>query len=187
MPSAAPEELATAIIECVDAGAHVLNLSVDLLHPSSKGELKLEQALDYAARYGVITVAAAGNQGTIGTSTLTRHTWTIPVVACDLQSRPINQSNLGISIGRRGLRAPGEAITSLGVEEGKPLKLTGTSAAAPFVSGTIALLWSEFPTATAIEVKFAVTKASGQRRTTIVPPLLDARAAYQVMMKTRAP
>ncbi|RZN16089.1 MAG: peptidase S8 [Methanosarcinales archaeon] len=181
MPNATPDELAAAIVDCIEAGAHVLNLSVALMQPSSKGEHELEEALDYAAMRGVIIVAAAGNQGTIGSSAITRHPWVIPVAACDIWGRPINQSNLGNSIGRRGLSAPGDSITSLGVEGGKLLTLGGTSAAAPFVTGTIALLRSEFPDATAAEVKFAATQAYEPRRTSIVPPLLDAWASYKFM------
>lgn len=180
MPSATPEELAEAIIDCINAGAHVINLSAALAQPSTKGEHKLEQALDYAARCGVIIVAAAGNQGTIGSSAITRHPWVIPVVACDIQGRPISYSNLGSSIGRRGLSAPGEGVMSLGAE-GKPLTLGGTSVAAPFVTGTIALLWSEFPSANAAQVKLAVTQTYTSRRPAVVPPLLNAWAAYQVM------
>jgi subtilisin family serine protease len=185
MPSTTPEELAAAIIESIDAGARVLNMSVALAQPSSRGQRELEESLNYAVKRGAIVVAAAGNQGTLGSSAITRHPWVIPVVACDLQGRPISQSNLGASIGKQGLSAPGENITSLGVED-RPLTLGGTSVAAPFVTGTIALLWSEFPTATAAEVKLAVTQANGQRRTTLVPPLLDAWAAYQFMVKARA-
>lgn len=181
MPSTTPEKLAAAIIETIDAGARVINLSVGLTQPPSKGQRELEDALDYAASRGVIPVAAAGNQGTLGSSAITRHPWVIPVVACNLRGRPINQSNLGISIGRRGLSTPGESITSLGAD-GKPLTFGGTSAATPFVTGTIALLWSEFPTATAAELKFAITQAHSLRRTTVVPPLLDAWRAYQVMV-----
>ena len=186
MPNATPDELAAAIIDCIEAGAHVLNLSVALAQPSSKGERELEEALDYAARCGVIIVAAAGNQGAIGSSVITRHPWVIPVAACDTYGRPINLSNLGNSIGRRGLSAPGDSITSLGVEEGKLLTLGGTSAAAPFVTGTIALLRSEFPVATAAEVKYAVIQAYGPKRTTIVPPMLDAWASYEFMRNTRS-
>jgi subtilisin family serine protease len=181
VPSATPEELAIAIVECIEADARVLNLSAALAQPSSKGERKLEDALDYAARHGVIAVAAAGNQGTLGSSAITRHPWVIPVAGCDLRGRPVSQSNLGSSIGRRGLRAPGEDITSLGTDS-KPLTFGGTSAATPFVTGAMALLWSEFPTATAAEIRFAVTQAYAQRRTTVVPPLLDAWAAYQLMV-----
>jgi subtilisin family serine protease len=185
MPSATPEELAAAILECIDAGARVINLSVALAQPSTKGQRELEEALNYAASRSVIPVAAAGNQGTLGSSAITRHPWVIPVAACDLRGRPMSHSNLGRSIGRRGLMAPGEEITSLGAE-GKPLTFGGTSAATPFVTGTIALLWSKFPAASATEVRFAVTQAWTARRTTIVPPLLDAYTAYRVMTKARA-
>jgi subtilisin family serine protease len=181
MPTATPEELAAAIIECIDAGARVINMSAALAHPSSKGQRELEEALDHAAKRGVIPVAAAGNQGTLGSTAITRHPWVIPVVACDLRGRPISQSNLGSSIGRRGLAAPGDDITSLGTK-GKPLTLAGTSAAAPFVTGAIALLWSEFPAAKGAEVRLAVLRANGARRATVVPPVLNAWAAYQFML-----
>ena len=138
MPSATPQELAAAIIECIDAGARVINLSLALAQPSTKGEQALEEALNQAVRRGVIVVAAAGNQGTLGSSAITRHPWVIPVVACDLRGRPMNESNLGSSIGRRGLSAPGDGITSLGAE-GQSLTLGGTSVAVPFVTGAIAL------------------------------------------------
>lgn len=185
LPSATPEELAEAIIECIDAGAHVLNLSAALAQPSTNSEREIEEALDHAARHGVIVVAAAGNQGTLGSSAITRHPWVIPVVACDLRGRPINQTNLGSSIGRRGLRAPGDGITSLGAVS-QPLALGGTSVAAPFVTGAVALLWSEVPGAKAAEVRLAITQSYAPRRATVVPPLLDAWAAYQMMAKTRS-
>jgi subtilisin family serine protease len=88
-------------------------------------------------------------------------------------------SNLGNSIGRRGLMAPGEAITSLAPGGGTTTS-SGTSAAAPFVTGAIALLWSVFRNAGAAAVKTAVTQAIA-RRSAVVPPLLDAAAAYQFL------
>lgn len=185
IPRATPADLAAAIIESIDAGARILNMSVAIAQPSSQGERELQEALDYALSHGVIVVAASGNQGMLGSSAITRHPWVIPVVACDLQGRPISYSNLGSSIGRRGLSAPGDQITSLGTKA-QTLTLGGTSVAAPFVTGAIALLWSEFPTATAAEVKLAVTQGNGSRRTTVVPPLLDAWAAYQVMARPRS-
>jgi subtilisin family serine protease len=157
MPSAVPEELAQAILDCLDEKARVLNVSAAIAQPVTKSERALEEALGQAARSGVIVIAAAGNQGTLGSTAITRHSWVIPVVAYDQQGKPMNHSNLGHSIGRRGLGAPGDGITSLGAE-GKPLTLGGTSAAAPFVTGTVALLWSEFPNASAAEIKLAVTQ-----------------------------
>src|SRR5712691_8171111 len=61
MPSATSEELAAAILDSIRAGARVLNLSVALIHPSSTDQRELEEALGYAARRGVMVVAAAGN------------------------------------------------------------------------------------------------------------------------------
>jgi subtilisin family serine protease len=180
MPSATPEDLATAIIDTVDAGARILNLSAALIQGSPRGESQLSSALDYAARHGALIVAAAGNQGSVGSSAITRHPWVVPVIACDATGRPSTLSNLGNSIGRQGLSAPGEGILSLGTA-GKPEILGGTSAAAPFVTGAIALLWSEFPTARAADIKLAVTARGAYPRTAIVPPLLNAWAAHQAL------
>ena len=181
-PSATPKELAIAIIECLNAGVNIINMSVALIQPSVN-EAKLEEALDYAMRRGVLTVIAAGNQGYVGSSVLTRHQWSIPVVACDAQGRPIGQCNLGKSIGRLGLSAPGEGITSFG-PDGKTLILGGTSVAAPFVTGTLALLWSLFPKATAANLKMALRSHS--QRATIVPPLLNAMNAYGILMESNS-
>jgi subtilisin family serine protease len=60
-----PDQLAEAITDCVDAGARVINLSSALVRQSPKGESKLEDSLNHAARRGVLVVAAAGNQGMI--------------------------------------------------------------------------------------------------------------------------
>ena len=179
MPSATPEELAEAIVESVDAGARIVNLSSALAQPSPNGERAIEESLSYAASRGVIMVAAAGNQGTVGASAITRHPWVIPVAACNSEGNPLNESNLGGSIGRRGLSAPGKGITSLG-PDGKHKTFSGTSAAAPFVTGAIALLWSEFPAASATQIKLAA-QSTRPRRATIAPPLLDAWTAYQAM------
>jgi len=179
-PSATPEELGAAIIECVEAGVSVLNLSLALARPSSNREYALEEALGHAMRRGVIVVAAAGNQGTIGSSAITRHPWVIPVAACDLWGRPLGASNLAGSIGRRGLGAPGDRITSLG-PDGEVRTFSGTSFAVPFVTGAVALLWSTFPTSPAAEVRAAVTQSHRGGRASIVPPLLDASAAYHAM------
>jgi subtilisin family serine protease len=180
MPSATPQALAAAIIDCVDAGARCINLSLALAQPSSRGERELEQALDHATKRGVIVVAAAGNQGTLGGTAITRHSWVIPVIACDSAGRPTDASNLGSSIGKRGLSAPGDAITSLATG-GKTLTMGGTSVATPFVTGAIALLWSAFPRATAAQLRFAITQGYAPRRPTVVPRLLNAWAAYQFM------
>lgn len=182
LPAATPGELARAILDCIEAGARVLNISAALGRPSSRSERAVEEALDMAARRGVLVVVAAGNESTLGSTALTCHPWVIPVVGYNLHGRPMSYSNLGSSIGRRGVGAPGDRITSTGAN-GQPLTLDGSSAAAPFVTGTIALLWSEFPGATAAEIRFATTRANTRRPRTVVPPLLDAWAGYQMIRR----
>ena len=181
MPSATPQQLASAIVDTIDAGARILNVSASLVQPSTKGEGELDSALNYAAQHGVIVVAAAGNQAVVGSSVITRHPWVIPVAACDRHGRPLSQTNLGSSISRRGLLAPGGSVTSLG-PDGEPATLGGTSVAAPFVTGTVALLWSEFPNSPVGELLLAVRGMLKPNRTAIVPPLLDAWSAYQFMV-----
>jgi subtilisin family serine protease len=182
VPSAAPHDLGEAILHCIDAGARVINVSAGLAQLSSSSNRSLVEALDHAAAREVIVVAAAGNQGSLGSTSITRHPWVIPVAAYDRSGRPMQSSNFGSSIGRRGLGAPGEGVTSLGVES-EQATLTGTSAAAPFVTGAAALLLSEYPDAKAAEVRFALTHAQGSRRTNVVPPLLNAWAAYEAMRR----
>jgi subtilisin family serine protease len=182
LPSATPQELALAIVQTINAGARILNLSAALVHPSANGERELQSALDYAVRRAVIVVAAAGNQGVVGSSVITGHPWVIPVASSDRQGRPLSQSNLGSSIGRWGVLSPGENITSLG-PEGEPVTFGGTSVAAPFVTGAFALLWSEFPAASAAELLLAVRGTRKQSHAAIVPPLLDVWAAHQFMLR----
>jgi subtilisin family serine protease len=185
LPTAAPEDLAEAITDAIEAGARLINLSIALVRPSPRVEHLMEAALDYAARRGVLIVAAAGNRGMLGGSAITRHHGVIPVVACDARGRPMSHSNLGLSIGRRGLAAPGDRIMSLAAGGGSR-PVSGTSVAAPLVTGTIALLWSEFPAASAAQLKHAMTRAYRSARKTIAPPFLDASTAYRFMVESTA-
>jgi subtilisin family serine protease len=178
LPSTTPRELGEAITEMVQGGAKVVNLSCQLLPGSAGAKQSLGDALNYAAARGAICVAAAGNDGFLGSSAITRHRWVIPVAACDRNGRPADGSNLGHSIGQRGLLAPGEGIQSLGPPD-QGFSLGGTSAAAPFVTGACALLWSEFPEADAADIWQAITQSGVVRRNSVVPPLLDAWGAYQ--------
>jgi subtilisin family serine protease len=129
-------------------------------------------------------IAAAGNQGAAAGSAITRHPWVIPVVAYTQSGRMLAQSNVGRATGMRGVGGPGEGVVSLAPEGGRDLA-SGTSVAAPFVTGAAALLWSLFPAATAAEIKNALLSSRAGRRRTVIPPLLDAWAAYEVLSAGR--
>jgi subtilisin family serine protease len=183
-PRARSEELADAIIECVDAGAAIINLSCTVTHASARAQQRVNMAVDYAARHAILIVAAAGNDGAIGGSVLTRHPWVLPVVGCDSRFHPLTDANLGLSICRRGLRAPGAAITSLAADGGRQT-LSGASAAAPFVTGALALLWSEFPHAGASHLLQLLRMPGALDRRAFLPAKLDAWAAYTNLLEQR--
>lgn len=169
--------LAEAILAAVDARADVLNLSVGLLGRSTAGERRIQEALDHAMRRGVLVIAAAGNEGRFGGSVLTGHPWVVPVAAYGLDATPMGGSYIGRSVALRGLSAPGEEVLTLR-GDGEQVRSSGTSIATSIVAGTAALLWSAFPSAPASDVRRALTGLPRQRRS-IVPPLLEAEAAYR--------
>lgn len=112
LPAATTAQLAAAILQCVGAGAHVINLSLAQAQAQAyaRDEPLLDEALNQAARRGVLVVAAAGNQGLLASSALLRPPCVIPVAACDRLGRPMLESNYGHSIGRRGLSAVGDRV-----------------------------------------------------------------------------
>jgi hypothetical protein len=181
MPSASPEDLAEAIVESVDAGAQVINLSLGLTK-QSKGKNELQASLDYSVKKGTIVVAAAGNQGSIGSSVLTSHPWVVSVAACDFNGKPMDQSNFGFSMSKWGLMAPSENIQSL-KSDGGYTTMSGTSVAAPFVTGVTGLLWSLFPEASPDLIRSALVQ-NGRRRRSLIPPLLDAWGSYQFLLNS---
>jgi subtilisin family serine protease len=73
--------------------------------------------------------------------------------------------------------APGVNIMS-SYPGGKYTHMSGTSFAAPFVTGAIALLWSIFPYATPSEIIKAITTTIPFKRRSIIPSLLNAEAAW---------
>ena len=181
LPTTTPEELSSAIIETIDAGAKIINLSLGLSTSSLTVYDKLQQAYDYALHKDVIIVIAAGNQGNIGSVSLIKHQWLIPVAACDENGKLDPTSNFGPSIGNRGLMAPGVNIVST-YPRGQYVHLSGTSFATPFVTGGIALLWSIFPNTTPAVIINSITRGiSFNRRRSIIPPLLNGEAALNIL------
>lgn len=176
-PNSTPEELSNAIVETVDAGARIINLSLGLSTSSLTIYNELQEAYDYALKKGVIVVVAAGNQGNIGNVSLINHQWLIPVAACDEEGRLDPISNFGPSIGNRGLMAPGINITST-YPGGQYTHMSGTSFAAPFVTESIALLWSIIPNATPAAIIHSITTVTSYRRRSVTPPLLNVEAAW---------
>jgi subtilisin family serine protease len=177
--NATASSLASGIVDCVRAGARLLNISAAYTGRVPLAEHELRQALDHAAARGVVVVVAAGNDGRVGGSPLTSHPWVIPVTSTDRTGAQLPAANIGGSIGRNGLRAPGQGIRSLTPGGGYDL-FGGTSASAPLVTGALALAWSAALSVDATTVRGAVAGHVGRRRS-VVPPLLDARVLYRAV------
>jgi subtilisin family serine protease len=111
-PASTPRMLAEAIVDCIEGGARIINLSLAVLSGAHAELRLLTQALDRALVSDVLVVAAAGNQGTLVSSPITRHPAVLPVASCDLRGRPSPETNLGRSIGARGLLAPSVGFES---------------------------------------------------------------------------
>jgi subtilisin family serine protease len=178
-PALTPDELAMAIVDVVDAGVRIVNLSLGVTGHALARSQAVDGAFDHALARGALVVVSAGNHGHVGPAPLMTHPWPVRVTACDATGRPLPDANLGITIGRTGLRAPGSGILTTAPGGGYQ-RLTGTSAAAAFVTGTAALLWSAVPRLTAPQLRAALIRPDVHRRS-IVPPLLDAAASMRAL------
>jgi subtilisin family serine protease len=178
-PAVTAGDLASALTETVDAGAKVINLSVGFGNSAIEFQPLLNDSLNYAISKGVLIIAASGNRGRVGNIPLFEHPWVIPVGACDENGNVVTNTNIGSSLGKRGLLAPGVNVTSTAPADSYTT-MTGTSVAAPFVTGTVVLLWSLFRGASAEQVRRAILLPA-IRRKTIIPPVLDAEASWRAL------
>ena len=129
--------LAAGIVWAVDRGATVLNAS---LQYSVENQV-LRDAIAYAMSQGAVLVAAAGNTGANGVAVPARWPEVVAVASIDSMGTPASNSAIGPQL---DLAAPGVSILST-IEPGAYGLKTGTSMAAPFVSGTIALMRAAAP------------------------------------------
>ena len=180
-PRSSLKDVANAIVQTIDSGVRIINLSIGVSISSLFTSQDIENAYTYARQRRAIIVTAAGNQGKIGYNPLIDNYWTIPVVACDMYGRPASESNFGSSVGKRGLMAPGIDILST-FPSGEYGYMSGSSAAAPFVTGTLALILSIFPKAKIEEIMFLIRYGISRRRS-IIPPLLNAGDLFEKLKR----
>jgi subtilisin len=128
-----PESIAKGIMWAVEKKADVISMSFG----APVDDPKIRKAVKYAHGKGVILVAAAGNEGpgpqTVGYPG--RYPEVISVAAVDFNRRIAKFSSRGSEV---DIAAPGVDILSTYPPKNFA-KLSGTSMAAPFVSGVIAL------------------------------------------------
>jgi len=128
----------------------IINLSLGTTSHSST----LQQVVDKAYSQGILVVAAAGNNGTVDGSGDTvnypaRYDSVIAVAASDSNNNRASFSTTGSTI---EVAAPGVNIFSTYLGN-KYVSMSGTSMAAPYASGNLALLKQAHPTLTAAELR----------------------------------
>jgi len=129
--------MAKALVDAVDSGANVINICAG----SESDSHVMKTAVKYAIQHGAIIVASAGNDGASRISYPAGYDGVISVGAVDAQGAHANFSNTGSKL---SVSAPGIGITAGGVGD-KNVSFSGTSAATPFVSGTVGALISAYP------------------------------------------
>lgn len=169
----------------------VVNLSVGSLHGSALDPTSM--AADRAAQIGVIVVASAGNSGDIAyvTGSPAASTYAISVAAsADTLTLFEKYEDTLAYFSSRGPRrpdsalkpdiaAPGVAIASADNNSGHDwVTASGTSMAAPHITGIMALLRQQFPTASVSHLKAVlmntaapVLRVTGEITSTLFSPV----------------
>ncbi|GAA3512694.1 type VII secretion-associated serine protease mycosin [Streptosporangium album] len=169
--------LAQAIVKAVELGADVINVSVEASNVPD-----LNNAVAYALSKDVVVVAAAGNttkeDGTPVPSYPAAYPGVLSVGGAGPDGARVDSSNATTPVTVVG---PGKEITSTWPFRAYKEGLVGTSFAAPYVAGTVALVRSRYPELTNAEVvrRIALTADGGSGTGTgagMVNPLLAVSA-----------
>jgi subtilisin family serine protease len=176
------KDVANAIRYAVDAGAQIISMSFG--KSASPYKSAVDEAVKYADSKGVLMIHAAGNDGEDLASNKN-----FPNPMYTGGGRPVNWIEVGASSwkGGDGLAAPfsnyGKAevdVFAPGVDiystvpGNKYERESGTSMAAPVVSGIAALLMSYFPNLTATDVRRIIVSSVAKHDQLVVKPGTDA-------------
>jgi len=128
------EDVVSAIFYAINAGARIINMSFgDKVYSQL-----FKDALDYAFSQGIILVGSSGNTGNDELHYPSSFDGVISVGAVNKYNAVATFSSYGSTL---DLVAPGVSILTTN-KEGGYSEISGTSAAAPFVTGAVALLLS---------------------------------------------
>ena len=174
--SGTTDQLALGIRYAVDNGARILNVSLN----SDNEAPTVKSAVAYAGQHGAIIVASAGNNG--------RNIDLIPSFPAALPDAAIlsvaaqSESGLLWNLSNTGSRsvdlaAPGQRIASTATGSGYQVR-TGTSAAAPFVAASLALLSAARPDAPIASLRDALLDTT--KRSNLLSALLGSGGRLDV-------
>ena len=181
------EDIAAAIVHAGRAGADVINMSLG-------GEVYSQPVLDaliYATERGSIAVAAAGNTGASLTypakfayyERIGGRMIAVGSVRSDLQISSFSARPSSMAQAERFMVTPGERVKTAN-QYGDIITASGTSVAAPYVTGTIAAIRSAHPFLApeeVVEIVLTTARDLGEPGTDLVygRGLLDVQRALQ--------
>ncbi len=145
------DAVAKGIEYAAKVGANIINLSLGAANLDLDSYTILQEAVDFARSLGSLIVAAAGNSNSdVDGFSPANLSGVIAVGATDVLDQRASFSNFGSKL---FITAPGVDILSLGTKlvhigtrfKDNYYRASGTSMAAPFVSGAIAILLNKYP------------------------------------------
>jgi cyanobactin maturation PatA/PatG family protease len=136
-------DMARAILQSIEAGAHIISISAGQLAANGGAETYLAGAIRSCAENNVLIVAAAGNDGCDCIHVPAAVPSVLAVGAMDTSGVPLGSSNWGAAYLTQGVLAPGEDIVGAMAATGSgTARFSGTSYATPVAAGVAALLLS---------------------------------------------
>jgi len=155
-------DICRAVLAAMDRGADVINMSFAY----GRSGRVLDRILMEASQRGIALVSGAGNTGRAELPFPSSDSRVIAVAAVDEEGRLAEFSNHGPAL---GIAAPGVDVYSASLDQGFGW-WSGTSMAAPLVSGAVALLRSVNPYLTPQPIEDALVQSAAE----VHPPDPDA-------------
>lgn len=189
------KDIANAIRYAADNGANIINMSFGKGY--SPGKTLIDEAARYAASKGVLLVHAAGNEAADVTTTPNFPTpvvvggsdrigpWLEVGAIAWMGGDSLVASFSNYSSTLVDVFAPGVDILST-VPGGGYERESGTSMAAPVVSGVAALLMAYYPSLTADDVKRIILETATPRQVDVIVPGTGRRAPFATLSATGA-
>ncbi|PKL77878.1 MAG: hypothetical protein CVV27_04390 [Candidatus Melainabacteria bacterium HGW-Melainabacteria-1] len=154
-------EVADGIVWAADNGARVINLSLGWDHPSASVEETIQRAVKYALSKNVVICAALSNASNNNAKS----------TPDNLANKPgfegvIGVGNVDVNDKRQGAWGNWKSVSSPGTQimstlpNGRYGNLTGTSMATPMVAGIVALMISQNPSLTNVQIKQRVMQTA---------------------------
>lgn len=148
-------DIITAIDQCQDAGADVVNMSLGGAGSSSAEASAMQGFVDD----NMLLVAAAGNDGNSSLSYPASYDAVVSVAAVDSGKNRASYSQYNSQV---EIAAPGSSVYST-YPTNSYATLNGTSMATPHVAGAAALVWSFHPQCSATQIRNALNVTAEDR------------------------